>query len=170
MPERADVGHPGATQPPPVGDPTTDLTSGPQNGAERDEMALIVHGARCNEPPCLKPGIRDRVAAEALIAAGFGDVRRQSPRFAEDEMRAERDALAAQVSAVEAVHHPMTTSSGQWCSHDVKDWPCPTIAAIKRAGQIATHCVGIAFDGSPFCFGCDDWPCPAIERAGQDPT
>ena len=133
---------------------------------ERDRMAEAIMN---------RTGNTALATADALLAAGFGDVTAlrswaDGAEIEADRLAAERDALAAQVSAVEAVHHPMTTSSGQWCSHDVKDWPCPTIAAIKRAGQIATHCVGIAFDGSPFCFGCDDWPCPAIERAGQDPT
>ena len=119
--------HPGATQPPPVGNPTTDPTSGPQNGAERDRMAGVACLHWRYEDSCAcgesgdEPGDYETHLADALIAAGFGDVR----------------TLAAQVAAVERYAQSRAITAAARGGQRDRPW-LDLLHIIERAGQDPT--------------------------------
>ena len=81
-------------------DPTPDPTNGPQNGAERDRMAAAIMN---------RTGNTALATADALIAAGFGDVTALSLMTVGlvEQWRdalAERDALADNLSQANAMY------------------------------------------------------------------
>lgn len=55
--------------------------------------------------------------------------------FAAD-LAAERDALAARLAAVEALHYP-EAKHGTWCEQDKEHWPCATILALNASSSEA---------------------------------
>lgn len=47
----------------------------------------------------------------------------------------ERDVLAGQVEAARGLHtREHYEGERDWCWHDLRDWPCPTIKALNSAG------------------------------------
>lgn len=52
---------------------------------------------------------------------------------ARDAALAERDALAAQIARVQALHTEHVEADLNWCVADGRTWPCPTVEALSPA-------------------------------------
>lgn len=114
---------------------------------ERERLLEVLHASICNCDQGVPTGGYIVRATDALIAAGFGDVTALdvSPRdrvtiaslIADlHRVTAERDALAAKVAAVEAMHHSDYVDADvvvhYWCAECGDDFPCATSRALSK--------------------------------------